>query len=61
MRQKFHAVPLLSRSTDKMSPAHRSLRHFLQKQQEMEQELEQLILDIKSSHGQEQVTVRLKR
>ena len=37
------------------------LEAFLQKQQEMEQELVQLILDIKSSHGQEQVTVRLKR
>ena len=37
------------------------LEAFLQKQQEMEHELEELILDIKSSHGTEKITVRLKR
>ena len=37
------------------------LEAILQKQQELEQELEQLILDIKSSHGTEKITVNLKR
>ena len=37
------------------------LEALLQKQQEVEQELEQLILDIKSSHGTEKITVKLKR
>lgn len=36
------------------------LEAALQKQQELEQELEQLILDIKSSHGEEKITVKLK-
>lgn len=36
------------------------LEAVLQKQQELEQELEQLILDIKSSHGEEKITVKLK-
>ena len=36
------------------------LEAVLQKQQEVEQELEQLILDIKSSHGEEKITVKLK-
>ena len=37
------------------------LEAILQKQQELEQELEQLILDIKSSHGTEKITINLKR
>ena len=37
------------------------LEAILQKQQELEQKLEQLILDIKSSHGTEKITVNLKR
>lgn len=37
------------------------LEAILQKQQELEQELEQLILDVKSSHGTEKITVNLKR
>ena len=36
------------------------LEALLQKQQELEQELEQLTLDIKSSHGAEKITVKLK-
>lgn len=36
------------------------LEAVLQQQQELEQELEQLILDIKSSHGEEKITVKLK-
>ena len=37
------------------------LEALLQKQQEIEQELEHLVLDIKSSHGTEKITVNLKR
>ena len=36
------------------------LEALLQKQQELEQELEELILDVKSSHGIEKITVKLK-
>ena len=36
------------------------LEALLQKQQELEQELEELILDVKSSHGREKITIKLE-